>query len=127
MRYLGIDYGLRRVGLALSEGTFSVPFKIIRVKSLGGAVEQISQIVVREQIDIVVVGLPEAKMGKITIKFIKAIQDKGLNVQIADETLSSKNALQNMITSGVSKKKRKEIDAVAAAEILQNFLDNINK
>lgn len=125
MRYLGVDYGLKRAGLALSEGRFSVPFKIIRVQSLEGAVEQICQIVTREQIDVVVVGLPEAKMGKITSKFIKALSGKGLEVLAADETLSSKNALQIMIASGVPKKKRHEIDAVAAAEILQNYLDNL--
>lgn len=125
MRYLGVDYGLRKVGLALSEGVLTVPFKIIRVKSLTEAVDKICQIVQQEGVDKVVVGLPEGRMGKITDNFIKALSKKGLNVVSADETLSSKNALQNMIVSGVSKKKRQEVDAVAAAEILQEYLDSL--
>lgn len=124
MKYLGIDYGLKRVGLALSEGEFASAWKIIEINGLENALNQISVIVTKEEIDQIVVGMPEGEMGKVTKKFVNALGQKDFNVITTEETLSSQNATRLMIDLGVSKKGRKRNDDIAAADILQNYLDS---
>ena len=125
VKYLGLDFGLKRVGLAISEGTLASPFKILEVNNFQDALGQVVELVSKEKIDRVVVGLPEGKISKTVIGFIKALKKQGLDVESADETLSSQKALQQMIESDISKKGRRVNDSVAAAIILQDYLDSI--
>jgi len=124
MKYLGVDFGLRRIGLATSEGNIASPLSIVQVKGFKDAVEKISQIIGKESFNKIIVGLPEGKMGKNVVGFIKALKKRGLNVESADETLSTKHALDKMIGLNIPKEKRKVSDDIAAAIILQNWLDN---
>lgn len=123
MKYLGVDFGLKRVGLAVSEGELASPLKVLEVKSLEALIVSMIRIIETEKIDQVVVGMPEGDTGKLVKKFIKKLQSKGVDVVWSDETLSTQNALKYMIEMGVPKKKRRVNDAQAAAEILQQFLD----
>lgn len=123
MKYLGVDFGLKRVGLAISEGELASSWKTIEVKGLDASVASMIRIIEAEKIDQVVVGMPEGETGKLVKKFIKRLQGKGVNVVETDETLSTQNALKSMLEMGVPRKKRKVNDAVAAAEILQNYLE----
>lgn len=124
MRYLGIDFGLRRIGLAISEGDLAAPLKTIAVKGLIDASQKVAEFVQKEGFSRVVVGLPEGKMGKNVLGFVNTLRKTGLNVETFDETLSSKRAKQVMIELGVSVKKRRLEDAYSAAQILQDFLDS---
>ena len=74
--------------------------------------------------DKIIVGLPEGKIGQTVLGFIKALRKNGLDVTETDETLSSRKALEEMIKQNVSKKQREMTDSVAAAIILQNYLDS---
>ena len=123
MKYLGVDFGLKRIGLAVSEGELASSWKVITTSSFSNAVDQITQIFVKEQFDLIVLGQPEGKMGKLVGKFARILSAKGIKVELADETLSSKNAAALMVELNIPKEKRKINDAVAAAQILQNFLD----
>ena len=123
MKYLGIDFGLRRIGLATSEGEIASPLKIVEVKGFKDAVGKILEIVEIESIDRIVIGLPEGKMGQAVLGFIKALKKTGLDVITADETLSSKKALQQMVDLSISKKERRANDSFAAGIILQEWLD----
>ena len=125
MKYLGVDFGIRRVGLALSEGELATPYKILRGKNVKEVAEKVYQVAVQENFDILVVGMPERRMGKITAGFVKDLKKLGLNVETADETLSTQNASKLMIEMGIPQKKRRANDAQAAAEILQNYLDQL--
>ncbi|MBU1000179.1 Holliday junction resolvase RuvX [Patescibacteria group bacterium] len=125
MKYLGIDFGLRKIGFAISEGELVSPWKIIDVKNLSDAVERVSKIIKEEKFEKIIVGLPEGKMGKNVQGFISAMNKSGIKVEIADETLSSQRAKQVMTRQGISRKKRRFEDAYSAAEILQNYLDNL--
>ncbi len=125
MKFLGIDFGLKKIGLALSDGELASPLKIITVSSLDDAVEKIIGEIEVNQVDKVVIGLPEGKTGKAAKKLVNELKKKELDVESADETLSSKDAQKLMIEMGVSRKKRKIDDAQAAALILQNYLDNL--
>lgn len=124
MRYLGIDYGLRKIGLAISEGQLASIYKVIETHGLNDAISKIKKIVQEEKIDRVVVGIPEGGTGKIVKKFVKRLS-KDLIVIEADETLSSVNAKRLMIDLNLSSKMRRMEDAYSAALILQNFLDTL--
>ncbi len=123
MKYLGIDYGLKRVGLALSEGELASAWKIIEINGLSDAVTKISTVIKQENIDQVVIGLPEGAMGKAVNNFVSMMQKQGFNIETTDETLSTRQATHLMIKLGKSKKARRSNDAIAACEILQNYLD----
>lgn len=121
MHYLGIDFGLKRVGMATSEGLLASPYKVIE----GKGVKDLAEKVIDEAsgFDVVIVGMPEGKMSQNVRGFIKLLKGGGLEVEEADETLSSYQAQQILIAQGVGKKKRALNDTQAAAIILQHWLD----
>lgn len=125
MKYLGIDFGLRRIGLAISDGEFASSWQIIEVKNFSDSIEKISKIIKDGSFQKIIVGLPEGKMGKSVIGFINALKKRGFEVETADETLSSKRVLLAMVEQGIRRKKRHHEDAYSAAEILQNYLDSL--
>lgn len=120
-KYLGVDFGLKRVGLAQSEGELASPWKVIEGKNLADLVEKLRIDAIG--FDQLIIGLPEGKTGQVILKVIKQLKDFGLNVISTDETLSSQNATKLMVKLNKSKKKRKINDAHSAAIILQDYLD----
>ena len=125
MKYLGVDFGIKRVGLARSEGDLASPYKILEGKGVWDLVEKIKN--EAKEFDNIVIGVPEGRMGETVKKVVKHLRAEGLAVYEADETLSSKNAVKLMVELGLSRKKRRSNDAIAASEILQNYLDQKNK
>lgn len=125
MHYLGIDFGLKRIGLAFSEGELATPFKTLEVRNFKDAIEQVRNIIEEEGVEQIVVGLPEGKIGQTVLGFIKALKKSGFKVIEADETLSTQRAAAQMIELGISRKNRQSNDATAAAIILQNYLDSL--
>lgn len=121
MRYLGVDFGLKRVGLAVSEGELASPLKTIEDANFSDLLEKIKK--EAEGFDQIVIGLPEGKMGKLVKKAVKKLKEAGVNVAEADETLSSQRAVREMIELNIPKKKRQINDAYSAAIILQDYLD----
>lgn len=122
MKYLGVDYGKRNIGLALSEGLTASSWKVVNVHGLDDARQKIKAIVVAEGIDKVVVGVPESgESRRLAGNFIRSLVEAGISVAEADETLSSHDAKIAMRNMGVSRKALD--DAYAAKMILQNFLD----
>ncbi len=122
IKYLGIDWGKARLGLALadSETKIATPFKV--VKDLNEIMEAIKD----EEIDVVVVGKPYQISNidyPISIQFINFIsilkKKANLPIKLVDERLSSKAADQ---LAG-NKKTKASRDAVAAMLILQSYLD----
>lgn len=124
MKYLGVDFGLKTFGLALSEGEIATPFLTIDVRNIDDAFNKIQDIMQKHSIDIVVIGLPESGIRQTVLKFIKKLQAI-IDVKTTEETLSSKNAKAEMIKLGLGRKKRMQEDAYAACLILQNYLDNL--
>ena len=123
MRYLGVDFGLRRIGLATSEGNLAAPFKVLDVKSLKDASLKVEEVIREGGFDQAVVGLPEGKMGQTVLGFIKKLRKRGINVIEVDETLSTQKALEQMIELNIPKEKRRVSDDYSAAIILQEYLD----
>ena len=126
MKYLGVDYGLKKMGLAISEGINASPFKILEITSLKDALEKVSYVISSEEIDKVIIGVSESgESRKITLDFIKGLKGKGIEVIEVEETLSSIEARERMVELGSSKKSRKKDDSVSASIILQNYLDSL--
>ena len=121
MKYLGVDFGLKRVGLAVSDGEIASPLKVIEGYSFYDLLEKIKK--EAKGFDQVVIGLPEGKMGKLVKKAIKQLKEDGVDIIEADETLSSQEATREMIELNIQKKKRQINDAYSASIILQNYLD----
>ncbi len=130
MRYLGLDYGLKKIGIATSEGQIASPLKVLDISSLADAVNKILHVIKQQQIDRVVVGVPESGIAKSAVKkFITKLKadlkENPVSVIEADETLSTSSAKDLMIDLGMGEKARQKEDAYAAVIILQNFLDSI--
>ena len=126
MRILGIDYGKKKIGLALAEGPLSEPWKVIRFENIDDVVEELSDLVESESINKVVVGISENKMGEESKRFSLSLS-KRLTIPVAtfDETLTTYEAQKLAIEAGIGRKKRKEMeDAYAASLMLQLYLDS---
>lgn len=123
MTYLGVDFGFKKIGLALSDGLLASPLGVLTVKSLTDSVNQLKEIAGQKNIDLLVIGLPEGKTGQAAKRLAATLEKEGLKVETVEETLSTKRAKENMINMGIAKKKRRLDDAQAAAVILQDYLD----
>lgn len=126
MRYLGVDYGFKKIGLAISEGTYATPLTVLHVGSKLAAVNFLKETIQKEKIEVVVMGMPESGQIKTAIEGVVLDLSKleQVEVIVVPETLSSKKAKEDMILLGINKKKRIEEDAYSAAQILQDFLDD---
>ena len=135
-RVLGIDAGERRVGLALSDELhlLASPFAIIRRdRGLALVMEQIAGIAKREGVVQVVVGLPLNEDGTVgrqarrAVAFANIVRKAlGLPVALWDERLSTVEAEARVRAVGRSTRRSREtreLDAYAAAVILQDYLD----
>lgn len=125
LKYLGIDWGEKRIGLALGDDETKIasPFKIV------GSINDVVTIIAEEKINVVVLGLPLSIANyKLPTPFVfnefkKTLQSKlKVPLKLIDERLSSKAA-----DSMLGKKKEKaERDAVAAMLILQSYFDTFD-
>ena len=134
-RILCLDYGEKRIGLALSDPLkiIAYPYKTIINFGLKNLKHEIKKIIASETVESIVIGLPIGLNGKDTIQTQKVrefrLQILDLNVPIyfEDERLSSLAAAKSMkmekIKTGFNKGM---IDKRAAAIILQQFLDKKN-
>ena len=120
---MGIDFGERRIGLAVAEGGLAEPLVIIEVDNQTSAIEEVVEVCQQEKIQKIVVGLPSgsSKVKKFGQKLAAAT---GLEVIFWDETLTSEEALSKMIEAGRPQRKRRHLDDVVAALILQECLDS---
>jgi len=131
MRYLAIDHGTKRTGLAICDAEEKIASPLCVLQGQKGLALQIAQIVEAEGVGAIVLGLPvnmddsEGPQARI----VKAFGEKlgthvDIPVHLQDERLSSFGAEEKLQASGLSRgKKRNFLDAIAAAEILQAFLD----
>ena len=138
MRTLAIDLGSRRIGLALSDegGKFATPLQVLEVNSAAQGIEPIAAIVRDEGVQQVVVGLPlnmDDSLGppaREAMEWGKRFAEQcTVPVIFVDERLSSFAAEQDLISRKkmgeklTRKRKKQQLDALAAAGFLQAFLD----
>jgi putative Holliday junction resolvase len=138
VRTLAIDLGSRRVGFALSDagGRLATPYEVFQVTSPAQAAERAMQIIQSEGVERIVLGLPlnmDDSLGpaaKQTIAWGRELAQRGGKpVVFVDERLSSFEAEQGLIARKrggekiTRKRKKEQLDALAAAGFLQAFLD----
>jgi len=131
MRYLAIDYGSKRTGLALCDRLEMIasPIAVIEIPAL--VIQKILALIKDEQVETVVIGLPmnmdgtEGQAAKTVRAFAKELAAvTAIPIIFHDERLSSFEAEEKLAAADFTrKKKKKRLDAVAAAGILQSFLD----
>ena len=131
---LGIDYGSKRMGLAVSDlsCTIATPYKILYRREISADMAELRKIMAEKEIGAVVMGLPlqmngeEGEIAAEVRKFAAILEENfKFPVLLWDERLSS-SAMENILIkeADLSRKKRaKVLDASAAAYILQGALD----
>ena len=133
MRYLAIDYGLKRTGLALCDAGENISSPMTVLHGQKDLVKKILQIISQEKIEAVVIGLPlnmdgsEGPQSKRVREFGELlIKNIDIDVFYHDERLSSFEAQMKLAGQMTRKRKKERVDAIAAAEILQSFLQDKN-
>jgi len=120
VRLLGIDYGQKRIGVALGESGMVRPLSVL--PNDDKVVEKIRSLCEQESVERIVIGVVSNLKGEINGFAQKLKKMIGLSVVFQDETLTTQKGVGKMIESGTSRKTRRErIDAIAAAEILESY------
>ena len=133
MRILGIDFGERRIGLAISDerARLAVPLATLQRLDDRTAIREIVEIVRREGVESLVVGDPvdldgaRGQASERIDRFVSRLEAaSGLSCQRVPETLTSREAERRLAAAGVARRRRrKRIDQVAAQILLQEALD----
>jgi putative Holliday junction resolvase len=132
VRILGLDVGDRRIGLAISDpgGHFAVPLRTLQRTALDDVVRSLTDLVAKEDVSAIVVGLPlrmdgtAGSQAESVQEFVQELLSAvKVPVTLWDERLSTVQADQ-LLRSGGSRKRKAEQDALAAAIILQGYLDS---
>ena len=133
IRIMGVDYGEKRVGLALSDplGITAQPLECIERENDAQVAGELERLIQTHDIERVVVGLPinlsgnDSPQTKRARRFISRLRKNlGVKIETWDERLSSDEAERALIDMDVRRSRRKERrDIVAAQLILQGYLD----
>jgi putative Holliday junction resolvase len=132
-RFIGIDVGKKRVGIAQTDLLKTIA-STVGTFSPEDAIAEIKKITDKEKVEKFVVGWPlslngeEGSATQMVQNFLKKLRQAFPNIDVVkvDERYTSNQARDIMIKTGIPKKKRQEkgrVDQIAAAIILQNYLD----
>ena len=133
MRYLAVDYGTKRVGLAVCDelefGAYPLT-TVVRSRSLRHDLEEIARLAAREEAGGIVVGLPlnadgsHGPSAEAASQFARSLaRHTSLPISLHDEFLTTWEAEEELIAADVSRKKRRAvIDQMAAVHLLESYL-----
>lgn len=137
MRILGLDYGSKTVGVAVSDEfqIIAQGVEIIRrdsEKKIRKTLIRIDELIAKYQVEKIVLGLPKnmnntvGERAEKTLEFKEMLERRtGLEVVLQDERLSTVSAEKVMMEAGVRRENRgRYVDSIAAAIILQGYLDS---
>ena len=131
-RLIGIDFGLSKVGLSISDPLkiISIPLKVIKYKKREELLRKLQGIAMENDVKSFVIGYPlnmnnkKNEMTKLVDDFFEELKNLNFNVFLQDERLSSESAKKIMHAQNIKTGKNKEhIDLIASTIILQSFLD----
>ena len=139
MRIMGLDFGSRTVGVAISDSLLLTAqgVEIIRRKEenkLRQTLARIEELIVENEVEEIVLGLPKNMNDTegVRVELTKEFKDKlerraGLPVYFWDERLTTVAADKAMMEAGIRRENRKDyVDMIAATLILQGYLDRRN-
>jgi putative Holliday junction resolvase len=134
---MGLDYGDKTIGIAVSDelGWTAQGIETIRRTTAERDLARLRELIALYNVEELVVGLPKnmnntiGPRGEICIEFAQSLQEiLRMPVHLWDERLTTMSAQRTLIEADVSRKKRKlVIDKMAAALILQNYMDSKSK
>ena len=131
-RLIGIDYGLSKVGLSISDPLkiISIPLTVIKYKNSEELLNKLKEIAIENDVDSFVIGYPlnmnnkKNKMTELVDVFFEELKNMKFKVFLQDERLSSESAKKIMHEQNIKTGENKEqIDLIASTIILQSFLD----
>lgn len=131
LKLMALDVGTKRIGIALANSfiKIAIPFTTVEVNNdIDSAIKQIIEIISKEEIDILVVGLPRNQSGEetsqtaYTKEFVKKIEYSVDKICFQDESLTSIQAEDRLKSYGKPYSKG-DIDMNAASIILQDYLE----
>ncbi len=135
MRIIGIDYGEKRIGIAISDplGITAQGLPTIERTNIQEDMQKILNIIREKEVGEIVVGLPKhmnnslGEKAQEVLVFVDLLKKhSNLPVSVIDERLSTVRAQRAMLEGNLSRKKRKDrVDMIAAQLILQDYLDRI--
>jgi putative Holliday junction resolvase len=134
MRIMGLDLGEKRVGVALSDelGITAGPLTVLNRRPHQTFLQTIADLYNEHGVEKIIIGLPRNMDGSLgpqaqrVLAMANELKKIGLNVDTWDERLSTVAAERVLLEADLSRQKRKQvIDKVAAAYILQGYLDSI--
>jgi len=135
MRILALDHGTKRIGVAVSDETKTIaqPLEYIPAEPFADFLARLKQLLVEKEIDLILIGLPRNMDGSYgpaaqKVEAFVAVLKTAITVPIKmrDERLTSVMANRILIQGNVRRDKRKEkVDKMAAAILLQSYLDGI--
>ena len=131
MRYLAIDHGSKRTGLAICDRSETIASPLTVVSRHDDLLQKIAEIVRAERIEALVLGLPlnmddsEGPQAKLVRTFAAKLEAHvDIPIHFQDERLTSFAAQEKLAPAELTRKKaKKRLDAVAAAQILETFLE----
>lgn len=131
-RILAIDYGTKRIGLAITDedASYSLKLPLLKAESFDSNVHRILNLVIKNNVGRLVIGYPlseefgKTKMTEKIDEFITALEENNPNIKIIrwNETLTSKAAKANLRNTKI-----KNLDSEAARIILEEFLESIRQ
>lgn len=135
VRVLGVDFGRRKIGLALSDPLgMAHPLGTEKVSGLHHIVERILELVKEREVSEVVLGYPlkqDGTVGEMALeveKLADLLKKEGIKVVLLDERFSSERAIRSLHIMGKKMgKNKRDIDTMAAALLLQEYLDRKGK
>lgn len=138
MRILGLDYGSKTVGVAVSDELHIIAqgVEIIRrdsEKKIRKTLIRIEELIAKYEVERIVLGLPKnmnntmGERAEKTLEFKEMLERRtGLEVIMWDERLSTVSAHKVMMEAGVRRENRDQyVDSIAATFILQGYLDSV--
>jgi len=132
-RVLAIDYGSRRVGVALSDPLRVLARGVVTLSNDEHLLDSLLELIQREEVALVLVGMPYAPdggMGKTAReveRFIERLRQRtAVSVEVWDESQSTREAQRVLLEAGMkrsARRRRENLDQMAARIMLQEFLD----
>ncbi len=136
MRILAIDHGQKRIGIALSDELKMIaqPLEFVPAEPFADLVARLTDLVQEKEVEMVLVGMPRNMNGSYGAaatkveEFVAAIKSAlPVPIKTWDERLTSAQANRILIAGNVRRDKRKQkVDKMAAAILLQSYLDSLS-
>lgn len=125
MALLGVDFGLKRVGVALSQGDLAEPIGTFTADTQAKRLALLQRLIDEHGVDTIIIGTTQGSIKNLIDAFIAALK-KVFNgtIIVREEAMTTVDAQERLISLGTSQSKRqKNLDTYAATIILQSYLD----